>query len=90
MPGNTPLVRVPLLSLIEIAQLQAQTAADTRRRTELEQLLPDAADRAYREYLTSLLTGQSARYLVAACECRGPAKPTAADVAKKHDLQRVF
>jgi Protein of unknown function (DUF1553)/Concanavalin A-like lectin/glucanases superfamily len=75
-----------LLSLVEIAQLQAQTATDMRRRAELEQSLPDAADRAYREYLTRLLTGQSARYLVAACECRAPAKPAPADVAKRYGL----
>jgi hypothetical protein len=87
--GNTPLVRVPLLSPAEIAQRQAQDAAATRRRTELEQLLPDAADRAYREHLTGLLTGQSARYLVAAGELRKPSggkKPTPADVAKRDGL----
>ena len=84
--GNTPLVKVAILTPLEIAQLQAQTVADTRRRAELEQLLPDAADRAYRDYLTNLLTEQSARYLVAACECRGPAKPALTDVAKKHAL----
>jgi hypothetical protein len=88
--GNTPLVRVPLLSPAEVAQLQAQNTADARRRAELEQLLPDAVDRTYRAYLTSLLTGQTARYLVAACECRKPSaggvKPTPGDVAKRRGL----
>ena len=51
VPGNTPLVRVPLLSPAEIAQVQAQDAADARRRAELEQQLPDAADREYLAYL---------------------------------------
>ena len=47
VPGNTPLVRVPLLSPDELAKVQARDAADKRRRAELEQQLPDAADRAY-------------------------------------------
>ena len=87
--GNTPLVRVPLLSPAEIAHRRAQDAAATRRRAELEQLLPGAADRAYREHLAGLLTGQSARYLVAACELREPAggkKPAPADVARRNGL----
>jgi Protein of unknown function (DUF1553)/Protein of unknown function (DUF1549)/Planctomycete cytochrome C/Concanavalin A-like lectin/glucanases superfamily len=87
--GNTPLVRVPLLSPTEIAQRQAQDAAAARRRTELEQLLPEAADRAYREHLTGLLTGQSARYLVVAREVRKPVdtkNAVLADVAKRTGL----
>jgi hypothetical protein len=88
--GNSPLVRVPLLSPTEIAKLKAQTAADARRRAELEQDLPDAVDRAYRAHLTSMLTGLAARYLVAACECRtlaeGGAAPTTGNVAKRHEL----
>lgn len=88
--GNSPLVRVPLLSPTEIAEHQAQTSADARRTAELEQLLPDATDLAYRAFLKSLLIEQSARYLVAACECRKPSatgeKPTPRDVAKRHGL----
>jgi hypothetical protein len=93
VPGNTPLVRVPLLSPAEIAQLEAQTAADAKRRAELERLLSDGADRAYREYLTQLLTAQSARYLVAACECRKVSatgeKPTVETVAKREKLHQA-
>ena len=72
VPGNTPLVRVPLLSPDELARVQAQDAADKRRRAELEQQLPDADDRAYIAHLGRLITGQTARYLVAACEYRHP------------------
>ena len=90
VPGNTPLVRVPLISPAEIAQREAQSAADARRRTELQQLLPAAADRAYRDYLTKLLSRQTARYLVAACECRKPSDAgenhTVGEVAKRHEL----
>ena len=54
VPGNTPLVRVPLLSPDELAKVQARDAADKRRRAELEQQLPDAADRAYVALLRQL------------------------------------
>ena len=70
VPGNTPLIRVPLLSNDELARVQAQDAADKRRRAELEQQLPDADDRAYLAHLGPLITGQTARYLTAACEYR--------------------
>jgi hypothetical protein len=70
VPGNTPLVRVPLLSKDEIAKVQAQDAADRRRRAELERQLPDADDRAYLAHVRSLIIGQTARYLTAACEAR--------------------
>ncbi len=72
VPGNTPLVRVPLLSADEIARLRAQDAADRRRRAALEQQLPDADDRAYIAQLERPITGGTARYLVAACEYRFP------------------
>src|SRR5260370_27198466 len=61
VPGNTPLVRVPLVSPAELAR----DATDRRRRAELEAQLPDAVDREYLAYLKSLVTGQTARYLVA-------------------------
>src|SRR6185369_1433714 len=48
--GNTPLVRVSLLSASETAALQANNLADARRRAELEQLAPDVTDREYRAY----------------------------------------
>ncbi|MDB5310187.1 MAG: hypothetical protein JWO38_4389 [Gemmataceae bacterium] len=83
VPGNTPLVRVPLIPPAEIAQLKAQAAADARRRAELEQTVSQGIDREYRAYLTGILTGQSARHLVAACECRN-SSPAA--VAKRHGL----
>jgi Protein of unknown function (DUF1553)/Protein of unknown function (DUF1549)/Planctomycete cytochrome C/Concanavalin A-like lectin/glucanases superfamily len=71
LPGNTPLIRVPLLPPIEVAKIQAQDAADARRRTELERLIPDAADREYVVFLNGILLKETARYLVAACDVRG-------------------
>src|SRR5207253_11390556 len=87
VPGNTPLVRVPLVSPAELAQ----DAADRRRRAELEAQLPYAVDREYLAYLKSLISRQTARYLVAACEVRkrapGLAKPSLGELAKQHRLQ---
>ncbi len=90
VPGNTPLIRVPLLSADEIARLQARDAVDRRRRAELEQQLPDADDRAWIAHLGPLITGQSARYLVAACEHRhagdGSAKVALDELARQRGL----
>ena len=69
--GNTPLVRVPLLSPAEMARNKEQAAADARRRAELEQLVPHAIDREYRDLSDSnVLSTQTSRYLVAACALR--------------------
>ncbi len=43
VPGNTPLVRVPLLPKDEVAKIEAADAAAKRRRTELEQQPPAAS-----------------------------------------------
>ena len=90
VPGNTPLVRVPLLPPDELARLRAQDAADRRRRAELEQQLPDADDRAWIAHLGRLITGQTARYLVAACEYRnhgaGSAKLPLDELARQRGL----
>ena len=52
-------MRVPLLSEDELAKVQADEAADKRRRAELEQQLPDAADRAYVALLRRLLADKT-------------------------------
>jgi hypothetical protein len=87
VPGNTPLVRVPLLAQDELARLRARDAADTRRRTDLEQQLPDSVDRAYIAHLKSRITGETARYLVTACEYRNSntssAKVSLAELARR-------
>jgi Protein of unknown function (DUF1553)/Protein of unknown function (DUF1549)/Planctomycete cytochrome C/Concanavalin A-like lectin/glucanases superfamily len=70
VPGNTPLVRVPLMAQDELATLKAAEAADKARRAELEQQLPDAADRAYLAQLGGLVADKFAAYLVAASEYR--------------------
>ena len=69
--GNTPLVRVPLLSQSELKQLQDQQTADKHRRAELEQELPDAADRAYVSFLRHVISSNIRLYLVSACQITG-------------------
>jgi hypothetical protein len=90
VPGNTPLVRVPLLSPAEVATARARDEADKRRRAELERQLSDAIDREYLAYLKRLVRGQTARYLVAACAYRkrapGAAKSSLGALAKQHRL----
>jgi hypothetical protein len=70
VPGNTPLVRVPLLSPEELKEFEAQNVADKRGQAEREEHLFDAADRAYVAFLRSLITEKAAPYLVAASEYR--------------------
>jgi len=90
VPGNTPLVRVPLLSPDDLSKVQAQDAEDGRRRAELEERVPDAADRAYLAFLKHLMPDQAARYLVTAGEVRqrmnGPAQPSLAETARQRGL----
>src|SRR5262249_20688039 len=87
VPGNTPLVRVPLLSPDEIAAARARAESDGRRRAELERQILDGPDREYLDHLRRLVPAQTARYLVAACEHRGgPTKPALGELAKRHGL----
>jgi Protein of unknown function (DUF1553)/Protein of unknown function (DUF1549)/Planctomycete cytochrome C/Concanavalin A-like lectin/glucanases superfamily len=92
--GNTPLVRVPLLSQAELAKTKAEDERDSRRRAELEQSLPNAADRAYLGYLKRVLADQLAAYLGAAARLRqrtdGPEKPAMVESAKEHGLDRAL
>ena len=90
VPGNIPLVRVPLLSQVEFTKVQARETADNRRRAELERQLPDAADRAYVAILSQVLADKTAPYLMAACEYRqrrsGPANASLTEVARQRGL----
>ncbi len=92
VPGNTPLVRVPLLSPDELSKVQARDADDKRRRSELELRLPDEADRAYISFLRRTLADQTADYLVVASELRqrmnGPEKPALAETTRQKGLNK--
>ncbi len=94
VPGNTPLVRVPLLSQDELAKVQARDASDQRRRAELERQLPDAVDRAYVALLRQLVATKIAPYLVSASEYRQrtptQACPSLAEVARQRGLREEW
>ncbi len=87
VPGNTPLVRVPLLSLDELKTIEAQDAADKRRQAKLEQQLPDSADHAYVAFLRRLITEKIPIYLSSASEYRaGKAKKSLTALARQKNL----
>jgi len=89
--GNTPLIRVPLMSQAAIAEARSVEAKDNRRKLELEQQLSEGVDREYFAFMKPLLTKHAARYLLAASEYRKsslePAQPTLGVVAKKQGLR---
>src|SRR5262245_43188201 len=90
VPGNTPLVRVPLLSKAEVAAQQARYAAGRRRLAELEGRVPDAGAREYLASLRGIVPRETGRYLVAACRYRklSPRKKVpVAEFARRHRLQ---
>ncbi len=56
VPGNTPLVRVPLLPAAEIQAIEAQRERDKQRLEELTQRVQTAEDREYVGYLERQVT----------------------------------
>lgn len=86
VPGNTPLVRAPLLSEKEIGDIKAQEVADQRRRVEIELQLRTGVDREYLAYLKPLIREQTAKYLIAACQHRSTNTPLS-DLSKQYQLQ---
>ena len=91
VPGNTPLgARAPAVRRTSSTRFKARDAADKRRRAELEQQLPDAADRAYVALLRQLVADKTASYLVAASEYRqrmpGQASRPLAELARRSGL----
>lgn len=68
VPGNTPLVRVPLLSSVELKAAEAHAARDKQRIAELSQAVQVAADSERLSYLGQLVCTQTPRYLLAACD----------------------
>ena len=87
VPGNTPLVRVPLLSPDEIARNSRRRPPPTRAGARSSNSCsPTRPTARIASTSRSLLTGQSARYLVAAANAAHRPKPTPAEVAKQHGL----
>jgi hypothetical protein len=68
VPGNTPLVRVPLMPRVAIEKARAKYAAAQRRLAEIQREISLVADRESVAARERLVKTQTARYLVAACE----------------------
>lgn len=78
VPGNTPLVRVPLLPAAEIKAIEAQSERDRKRLTELSRLVQTSSDREYVAYLERQLVTSLPRDLPLAIEyfhCARDANP---------------
>ncbi len=70
VPGNTPLVRVPLLPAAEVENINRENTNRTLRISTLERDLAHAHEREFATYLKSTLIQQAGRYLVAAANHR--------------------
>jgi hypothetical protein len=88
--GNTPLVRVPLLSPVEISSIQTEQARDKVRIAELSQNVNLLAQHEYQMYLERQIEVEASRYLTEAWEFAHPGtgctKPTSAEFAKAKGL----
>ena len=88
--GNTPLVRVPLLSPAEVAALEAGQVRDKARIVELSREVGTLGEREYRSYLERCVEAETQRYLLAAWEFAHPPagreQPAAAEFAKQREL----
>ncbi len=89
--GNTPLVRVPLLTQEELAAIKVREGDEKKRRMDLERRLPDEADHAYVALLQERLAEKGALYLTTAAEFRQQAAMqrthSLTDLAREKDLE---
>lgn len=90
VPGNTPLIRMPLLPQAELDSIAENKKRITQWRAELK----SAADLAHRTAIRELVTTQTARYLTAAWEFSNSSSnsvgPAIGDFAKQHGLEEQF
>jgi hypothetical protein len=86
IPGNTPLVRVPLMPKPAIDRARAKYQADLRRRDEIRRDIARMADREEAASRERLVKTQTARYLAAAWECKRQTALAPAEFAKARDL----
>lgn len=89
--GNTPLVRVPLVTPAEIAAREAEQARDKTRLAELSHDIATLADREYRAYLERRVAQEATRYLLATWDFvhtpAGEERPVTALFAKARGLE---
>ncbi|MDA1231769.1 MAG: DUF1553 domain-containing protein, partial [Planctomycetota bacterium] len=93
VPGNTPLIRVPLLSAVEINAIEAQSERDRQRLTELSSLVLTSTDREYAAYLAQQACDQLPQDLplvIAYLRRHSDANPTTiAEFAASHGADPV-
>ena len=93
VPGNTPLVRAPLLSAVELKAVEAQAASDKQRLAGLTQAVQIAADLERLSYLGQLVCAQTPRYLLAAWDYlhrpAGEERPTVTELAAAGKLDEA-
>jgi hypothetical protein len=88
--GNTPLVRVSLLSPAESAALEAEQVRDKAQLAELSREISTLREGEYQSWLERRVDAERERYLLAAWEVAHPAdgtpRPAAAEFAKARGL----
>lgn len=87
--GNTPLVRAPLLSPMELAAIDAEQTRDKARLAQLSSEINQFGEREYRAYLQRCVATESQRYLFSAWEfvhSSTDPRPTIVDFAKAKGL----
>jgi len=89
VPGNTPLVRVPLLPKAELERITAAKKRVAYLEKELQQIKPEL-DLEYLTQLERLVAQQTAKYLVAVAEFKncsvGEGEPPLAEFAKSRGV----
>lgn len=89
--GNTPLVRVPLLSQGQIAAIESAQTRDKLRQNELNREISVLQQREYRSYLERRVAEQALKYLQASWEFLHPSENEAIDesaLADKRGLEQ--
>ncbi len=91
--GNTPLVRVPLLSPVELKAVEAQAARDKQRLAELTQAVQVASERERLTYLGQWVAAETPRYLLAAWDyghLASEGRPTVTNFAAAQKLDEAI
>jgi len=91
VPGNTPLVRVPLLPAVEIKAIEAQSKHDRQRLAELSGFVQTSSDREYAAYLQNKVVSSLPHDLPMAVEyirrANDAKPPTLAEFATAHNAE---
>ena len=90
--GNTPIVKVPLVAVGEIARREAQAAQNKQRLDKLTVDLAETSNREYQSWIEAAVLHDTAGYLAAAWQLDHPpaeSVPTTADIARAAGLDEA-